>query len=124
MKKIILASAGIIFSIMLACAKTDTGASATMHKTDSVSFRTTPKKVEDPSKDMIKIPSNEVPFSLRSTLQGSEYSGWETNGVVYQNPGTGEYAVQINSVNSSSVATIPVWHRFDPNGKRIPDQKN
>jgi hypothetical protein len=65
------------------------------------------------TKDMEVIQSADVPASLKSTLQGSEYSGWE-QGKVYRNTTTNEYLIVIGDEDAKV-------YRFDANGSRIED---
>lgn len=62
------------------------------------------------TKDMTKIQSSDVPASLRSTLQGSQYKGWE-KGTVYQSRNNDGYAIEIKDGNKTK------RFRFDANGK-------
>lgn len=68
------------------------------------------------TRDMEVIQSSEVPASLRSTLQGSEYSGWE-EGKVYRNSTTNEYLIVIGEEDAKV-------YRFDANGSRIEDTQS
>jgi hypothetical protein len=61
------------------------------------------------------VRSSDVPASLRQTLQGSEYNGWE-NGQVYKTKNG--YSVEIRK--NGMVKT----HRFDANGQPIKDNKD
>ena len=63
---------------------------------------------------MIVIPSAEVPASLRSTLQGSQYEGWE-NGTIYRNQTSDMFMVEMRNGNQTKI------YRFDQNGKAIKD---
>jgi hypothetical protein len=65
-------------------------------------------------KDMIIIPAAEVPASLRSTLQGSQYKGWE-NGTIYRNQTSDMFMVEMRDGNQTRI------YRFDQNGKAIKD---
>ncbi len=65
-------------------------------------------------KDMIVIPSAEVPASLRSTLQGSQYKGWE-NGTIYRNQSSDMFMVEMRDGDQTRI------YRFDQNGKAIKD---
>ncbi len=59
------------------------------------------------SGEMIIIQQDQIPETLRQTLQGDEqYKGWE-NAIIYQNTRTGEYLVS------------PRPHRFDSQGQPI-----
>jgi len=65
-------------------------------------------------KDMVVIPSAEVPASLRSTLQGSQYKGWE-NGTIYRNQSSDMFMVEMRDGDQTRI------YRFDQNGKAIKD---
>ena len=65
-------------------------------------------------KDMIVIPAAEVPASLRSTLQGAQYKGWE-NGTIYRNQSSDMFMVEMRDGNQARI------YRFDQNGKAIKD---
>ena len=66
------------------------------------------------SQDRITIPADQVPSSLRQTLQGSQYKGWETT-PLYQDRTTQEYYFELPDANG----TTKRLHRFDRNGKPI-----
>ncbi len=61
---------------------------------------------QEANEGMVIIDKNEIPASLRETLQDEKYAGWE-NGTVYQNTSTGEYVI------------APRAFRFDQNGNEI-----
>ena len=63
---------------------------------------------------MIVIPSADVPASLRSTLQGAQYKGWE-NGTIYRNQTSDMFMVEMRDGNQTKI------YRFDQNGKAIKD---
>ncbi|HEX8041208.1 MAG TPA: hypothetical protein VF490_18800, partial [Chryseosolibacter sp.] len=46
----------------------------------------------DANEGMVIIRKDEIPASLRKTLQDEKYAGWE-NGTVYHNTNTGEYVI-------------------------------
>jgi hypothetical protein len=125
MKKIILFVAGTLLSVAMVNAQTQ---DSTRSKSSSQSGSTqTPSANYQnyPTKDMKRIKSSEIPASLRTTLQGPEYSGWE-NSPLYYNSTTGEYSYQPTGSGSSSSSSSGQknnsgWYRFDKNGKRIPD---
>jgi len=122
MKKLILLLVGAALSIAVANGQTDTT------KTKSTGKATTQSASQSyPTKDMKKVSPSEIPASLRTTLQAPEYKGWE-NGTVYYNSVTKEYALQSPQASGTTSATTgkkdnTTWHRFDSNGKRIPDIK-
>ena len=59
---------------------------------------------------MIVIPSTEIPASLRGTLQGTQYKGWE-NGTIYRNQSSDMFMVEVREGNQTKT------YRFDQNGK-------
>jgi len=65
-------------------------------------------------KDMIVIPPAQVPASLRSTLQASQYKGWES-GTIYRNQTSDMFMVEMRDGNQTKI------YRFDQNGKAIKD---
>ena len=65
-------------------------------------------------KDMIIIPATEVPASLRGTLQGTQYKGWE-NGTIYRNQSSDMFMVEVREGNQTKT------YRFDKNGKAVKD---
>jgi hypothetical protein len=111
MKKLMLTIASLLFvSVMAVNAQVSTD-------TSSVSGQ--PPVSDDMSnytRDMEVIQSSEVPASLRSTLQGTEYSGWE-EGKVYRNSTTNEYLIVIGDEDAKV-------YRFDANGSRIEDTQS
>jgi len=111
MKKVMLIIASLLFvSVMAVNAQVSTD-------TSSVSGQ--PPVTDDMSnytRDMELIQSSEVPASLRSTLQGTEYSGWE-EGKVYRNSTTNEYLIVIGDEDAKVF-------RFDANGSKIEDTQD
>lgn len=65
-------------------------------------------------KDYETVKSADVPSSLRTTLKGSEYTGWES-GSVYRNKTTNGYMVRVGSGDQTKN------YYFDKGGKRIQD---
>jgi hypothetical protein len=55
---------------------------------------------------MVIIEKDELPASLRETLNDEKYAGWE-NGTIYHNTNTGEYVI------------APRAYRFDKSGKEM-----
>lgn len=110
MKKLMLMFAGLLFvSVMAVNAQvaqdtTKSSTESTMGTDQSSNY----------TKDMELIQSSDVPASLRSTLQGTEYSGWE-QGKVYRNAATNEYLIVIGDDDAK-------LFRFDANGSRIEDK--
>jgi len=133
MKKIILFVAGTLLSVAMVNAQTQSDSSRTKSGTQSGSQSRTNQTQSSnyqnyPTKDMKRVNSSDIPASLRTTLQGQEYSGWE-NATIYHNSTTGEYAYQptgsgsTSAVSGNSGQKNATWYRFDKNGKRIPDPK-
>lgn len=65
-------------------------------------------------KDYEMVKSTDVPSSLRTTLKGSEYTGWES-GSVYRNKSNNGYMVRVGSGDQTKN------YYFDKGGKRIQD---
>jgi hypothetical protein len=117
MKKILMTIAG---ALMI-------GLTAVNAQTDSTQRRKDQPQQVDPSmqqpnqgqsqyrtQDRITIPADQVPSSLRQTLQGTQYKGWETT-PLYQDRITQEYYFELPDANG----TTKRLHRFDRNGKPI-----
>jgi hypothetical protein len=62
-------------------------------------------------KGWTKVNSSDIPASLRQTLSGSQYIGWEKSNV-YVSPSGERYSVRIGT-------TSPKTYYFDKNGKAI-----
>ncbi len=80
--------------------------------TDSTGTQVTQTPDQNYKKDMLKVNSNEVPASLKTTLQGTQYKGWET-GTVYRNQNSDMYLLEVKDGNQSKT------YRFDAAGKPI-----
>jgi hypothetical protein len=79
-------------------------------------------QTQQPSKqwradERVVVSSSELPVSLRTTLQGDQYKGWE-NSTVYRNKSTNEYMVEIRDGSSSKT------YYFDKDGKAIDNMNN
>jgi hypothetical protein len=109
MKKLMLMIAGLLLvSVMAVNAQvsqdtTQTSPGSTMGTDQTTNY----------TKDMEVIQATDVPSSLKTTLQGTEYSGWE-QGKVYRNTTTNEYLIIIGTEDAKV-------YRFDSNGTRIED---
>lgn len=68
----------------------------------------------DYKKDMVVVPAAEIPASLRSTLQGAQYKGWES-GMVYRNQSSDMFIVETREGDKATI------HRFDKDGNAIKD---
>jgi hypothetical protein len=78
------------------------------------------------------IQQDQLPESLRQTLRGTEYQGWERS-TIYQDPSTGEYLLEMNTTTVTPSNTNPSpttsqdrsgnnpprTYRFDRNGRVI-----
>lgn len=64
-------------------------------------------------KGWTKVNSVDIPASLRTTLSGSQYRGWEKS-TIYQNDVTKRYMVRIGEEN-------PTTYYFDKEGKPVDD---
>jgi hypothetical protein len=75
---------------------------------------------------MTEIQSDEYPESLRTTLRGSQYQGWE-RGKMYRDDASGEYVLIMDGTNATSGSstsgntgtTRTTHYRFDRNGKAV-----
>lgn len=89
---------------------------------DSTNVATPPAPTQDQTqqdqtnykKDMTAIQSSEVPSSLRTTLQGNQYKGWES-GKVYRNANSDMYMLEMQDGDKTKT------FRFDKNGKAVKD---
>lgn len=111
MKKLMMTIAGLLFVSVMA-------ATAQVQDTTSASQPSTGIQQEQGINydEMEAVPNGDVPASLRSTLQGSEYSGWE-EGKVYRNKNSSEYTVVVGDENAKV-------YRFDNNGRRLEDKSS
>lgn len=102
MKKVMLIIACTAFSVAVANAQTDT---TKVNKTTQLPAQ---------SSDWAKVKSADIPPSLRTTFQGTDYKGWE-NGTIYRNRSTNEYYLEMQP----ATGTTPTLYYFDRNGKRV-----
>ncbi|HMJ70393.1 MAG TPA: hypothetical protein VK508_15920 [Cyclobacteriaceae bacterium] len=111
MKRLILAAA--CFALI--------GAGTAMAQQDTTKTKTTPTqtptqtpsdRMKDDMKGWSTVQTTEVPATLRQTLSGTQYQGWES-GSVYKNPAGDTYSVQIMDKTSNTQKT----YYFDKNGK-------
>ena len=68
---------------------------------------------QDYRKDMTVIQATDLPASLRTTLQGDQYKGWENNSTIYRSKNNDSYIVEMRQGNGMKV------HRFDQNGNAV-----
>jgi hypothetical protein len=109
MKKLMLTLAGLLLvSVMAVNAQVASDSAKTSNQPSM-----TQDDVTNYTKDMEVIQSSDVPASLRSSLQGTEFTGWE-EGKVYRNSTTNEYLIIIGDEDAKV-------YRFDANGQRIED---
>jgi hypothetical protein len=67
--------------------------------------------------DMVIIPQDRLPESLRTTLRGDEYQGWEQS-KIYQDPSTGEYLLEMETTTTTPNNTNPNATSQDQSGLR------
>src|SRR5690349_10139304 len=65
-------------------------------------------------KGYVNMKSDDLPPSLKTTLRGEEYTGWE-QGTFYQNKSTSQYLVRVGTGNDVES------YYFDRNGQRVKD---
>lgn len=112
MKKIMLTVASLLFVCALTANAQDT--TRTQSKTQS---QTQMKEPSTNLRDLTKVKSNELPEALRSTLQSSEYKGWDSStSNVYRNKAGDIYTVEIIDANN-----VRMVYHFDKDGKLIKD---
>lgn len=75
----------------------------------------TPTQSQDYRKDMSVMQSSEIPPSLRATLQGDQYKGWENSSTIYRSKNNDAFVVEMRNGTQTAV------HRFDQNGKPVKD---
>jgi hypothetical protein len=107
MKKIILVVVGALCMWVAGANAQD----ATQRVKDTANVQPSPNYV----KDMAKINATEVPAPLRSTLQGTPYTGWE-NATIFRSKNGDMYLVEMSDENDRRKA-----YRFDSNGKLVKD---
>lgn len=66
--------------------------------------------------NMVEVQEDQIPESLRTALQESEYEGWKESGKLYRNPSTSEYVLIIDKSDNASQERR---YRFDANGERV-----
>jgi hypothetical protein len=127
MKKLMLIVAGALFIGGVASyAQDTTGTYRSKQQIDQTSTRTTTTtdqkdhsmksgqdmKSDQSMKGWTKVNSSDIPASLRSTLGGSQYSGWEKSSV-YVNQAGDRYSVRLGDASS------PRTYYFDRTGKPV-----
>jgi hypothetical protein len=116
MKKIMMIAAGALFMGTVAVQAQDT---TSFKRSDSTSLQQ-PATQQQPGstqlRDMTALKSTEIPASLRETLQGTQYKGWDASTTkIYRNQTSDLYVVQIQD------GTMTKTYRFDKEGKPIND---
>lgn len=94
-------------SILLLAAALFISLSAALAQTDTTSVQT-----NDPTKDMVKITSTELPQPVQDALGTSSYTGWES-GEIYRSENSDRYVVKMGD------ASEPKYYHFDANGQPI-----
>jgi len=117
MKKLMMIAAGALFVGVAAVQAQDT---TSYKKTDSTSLQQEQPTQQQPGsiklKDMTALQSTEIPATLRETLQGAQYKGWDAStSKIYRNQTSDLYVVQIQD------GTMTKTYRFDKEGKPIND---
>ncbi|HZY79496.1 MAG TPA: hypothetical protein VFE50_08235 [Cyclobacteriaceae bacterium] len=114
MKKIGMIAAAALFASAFAVQAQDT---TSFKRQDSSSVSQQPEQQQSIRlKDMTVVKSTEVPASLRETLQGPQYKGWDAATTkIYRNQTSDLYVVQIQD------GTMTKTYRFDKDGKPIND---
>jgi hypothetical protein len=109
MKKIMLTLVAVfVISMATTYAQSDTTTTTTAKQTTTMD--------QGVPKGYTAIKVDDVPSSLRTTLGGQEYLGWES-GTVYQNRSNNQYLVRIGT------GTDTKSYYFDNSGKRVKSPK-
>jgi uncharacterized protein YceK len=112
MKKIMLiAVCAVLFGAGTAFAQDTT-------KTKQTPTQQPSDRLKDDMKGWTMVSTTDVPASLRTTLGGAQYKGWES-GTIYKNQAGDVYAVQVGTGADKKV------HYFDKSGKatKRPDDR-
>jgi len=123
MKKLMLIVAGVLFiGGVTSYAQDTTGTYKSKQKMDQTKTKTDQgdhsmksgqdMKGDQSMKGWTKVNSADIPASLRSTLSGSQYSGWEKSSV-YVNQAGDRYSLNLGD------AASPRTFYFDKNGKPV-----
>ncbi|HMJ71607.1 MAG TPA: hypothetical protein VK508_22080 [Cyclobacteriaceae bacterium] len=115
MKKLVMIVAGMLFVSVVAVQAQDTTSFKRSDST-SVSEQQPAQQESIKLKDMTVVKSTEVPATLRETLQGAQYKGWDAStSKIYRNQTSDLFVVQIQD------GTMTKTYRFDKDGKPIND---
>ncbi|MEI9918471.1 MAG: hypothetical protein WDO14_06685 [Bacteroidota bacterium] len=109
MKKLILITSCVALFAVTTYAQTDTTKSKTQTQPQPTTQQSDELRKDQDMKGWTKVQSSEVPANLRTTLNGTEYSGWET-GTVYRNEAGDSYQLRTSG-------NTPKTYYFDKNGK-------
>ncbi len=107
MKKLMFLGAGLLLASAITYAQVDTTSTPQRSTPQQSTPQVAPPQQEsqnamDPStskidtKNMIHLEASEVPASLKRTLQGPEYEGWES-GMLYKDKSNNHYILQIQN---------------------------
>jgi hypothetical protein len=115
MRKIAMTIAGMLFVGLAAVNAQSDSTRRTMPTEEPMEQpNVNPSQSQYRSADRVTIPADQVPSSLRQTLQGTQYKGWETT-PLYQDKRSQEYYFELPDANG----TTKRMYRFDRNGKTI-----
>jgi hypothetical protein len=101
--------------IMLTLVAVLTISIASVYAQDTLSTaKETGKSIQQVPKGYTQMKISDAPSSLRTTLGGQEYIGWES-GWIYQNSTNNQYLVRIGTGDNTRS------YYFDNSGKRVKD---
>ena len=106
MKKLILITSCVALFAVASYAQDTTKTKPANDKQQSDQIR------KDDMKGWTKVQTSDVPANLRTTLSGTQYTGWES-GNIYKNE-SGEY--RVTTTTGANGATGKTYY-FDKNGK-------
>jgi hypothetical protein len=105
--------------------KTTSGTQGRGYDKDKTNSRSTQGQANANMRDRKKVMVKDVPASLRQTLQGPEYKGWDANTSTIYTDRDGGYTVEIRNGNGNGNGNgnAKVYH-FDKDGNRVDARSN
>ena len=85
------------------------------YRADETTKPSDPNREEISTEGMVMVDAADYPMSLRETLNGPQFKGWE-QGKVYRDPYSGEYVLVMEATRPG---TPQQKYRFDKNGKVV-----
>lgn len=120
MKKIIITAVGVLLmstTAIYAQQRDTSGYQSAPSSPTPPAQPTPPARIQDQYRepDRVIVPIEQLPSTMRQTLQEPQYKGWEHSSI-YQDRATGDYTLDIKSGNET-----PKTYRFDKSGRLMED---